>query len=597
MLVERFVRSVTEDDLRPDQILAITFTEKAAGELRTRVRERFLELGRRDDARDTEAAWVSTIHGFCARVLRAHAVAAGLDPGFAVLDDPGARALRGRAFEAALAQFLGDDRPAALELVAAYRPDRLQTMVCGVHETLRSRGQTRPALPPPRPADLGAARAALAAAARAAQAHLAASGRSLRTIDRAREAVAGCIELLDAGASPPGHATLAGLDAKPGGVAELAAPEYERYRASLAAFAQACRDARALEPVALIDELLGRYADAYAEAKRERALLDFTDLELKTRDLLEAAPAIAADYASRFARVMVDEFQDTNPLQLALLDRLDRDNVFVVGDALQSIYGFRHADVRGFERRRRRHEAAGTAAALTTSFRARPEILVTLQAAFGDLHGPEQQPLVAGRSEPPAGEPLVELLVVDAPAFDRAGQDPAPLGACRAVPRRRGAARRRPGARARRRRRLRSRRGRDPPARGRQPAGLRARAAGGRVRDAAQRGARLVGPARGAGPHRPPRGRWPTRATSSRSSACWPRRWSGCRPTPWRCWRWRRTGAGAGCGVWPRTRSADPPAAASSPTASPRPTASGWPRSARGSPPSGAPPRASGWTS
>ena len=60
VLVERFVRSVLEDGLRADQILAITFTEKAAGELRARIRERFVELGRRDDARDAEAAWIST---------------------------------------------------------------------------------------------------------------------------------------------------------------------------------------------------------------------------------------------------------------------------------------------------------------------------------------------------------------------------------------------------------------------------------------------------------------------------------------------------------------------------------------------------------
>jgi ATP-dependent exoDNAse (exonuclease V) beta subunit len=434
VLVERFVRSVTEDGLRPEQILAITFTDKAAGELRARVRERFLEVGRRDDARDTEAAWVSTIHGFCARVLRAHAVAAGLDPGFAVLDDPGARALRGRAFEAALAAFLGDDRPAALELVAAYTPDRLQTMVCGVHETLRSRGQTRPSLPPPRRADLAAARAGLETAARAAQAHLAASGRSLARIDAARDAVAGCLAALGAGGGPPVRAAVAALDVKPGGVSELTAPPYAAYRDALERFAQACRDARALEPLALVSELLGRYADAYAEAKRERSVLDFTDLELGARDLFDAAPAVAGDYAARFERIMVDEFQDTNPLQLALLDRVARDNDFVVGDALQSIYGFRHADVRGFERRRRSREAAGAAAELTTSFRARPEILATLNAAFGDLHGSEQPPLRPGRDEPPAGEPLVELLLVDAPAFDddEAEPGPPPLGAGKA---------------------------------------------------------------------------------------------------------------------------------------------------------------------
>ena len=94
VLAERFVRSCVEDGIEPGRILAITFTDKAAGELRERVRRRFTELGRRDLAQATESAYISTIHGFCARVLRSNAVAAGLDPAFAVLDEGDARALR-----------------------------------------------------------------------------------------------------------------------------------------------------------------------------------------------------------------------------------------------------------------------------------------------------------------------------------------------------------------------------------------------------------------------------------------------------------------------------------------------------------------------
>src|SRR6478609_3757188 len=78
VLVERFVRAVRDDGVAPGRILAITFTERAAGELRERVRARLLELGDRDAARDTEAAFVGTFHGFCVRVLRAHPLAAAL---------------------------------------------------------------------------------------------------------------------------------------------------------------------------------------------------------------------------------------------------------------------------------------------------------------------------------------------------------------------------------------------------------------------------------------------------------------------------------------------------------------------------------------
>src|SRR6202046_3030741 len=78
VLVERFVRSVLEDGVEVGAILTITFTEKAAAELRERIRARLVELGAPDAARATEGAFISTIHGFCARVLRPHALGARL---------------------------------------------------------------------------------------------------------------------------------------------------------------------------------------------------------------------------------------------------------------------------------------------------------------------------------------------------------------------------------------------------------------------------------------------------------------------------------------------------------------------------------------
>src|SRR5207244_5482002 len=90
VLVERFAKAV-ERGVDVDSILVITYTERAAGELRSRIRERLVGLGRRDLARDLDAAWISTIHGFCLRLLRAHPLAAGLDPPFRVLDARPAR--------------------------------------------------------------------------------------------------------------------------------------------------------------------------------------------------------------------------------------------------------------------------------------------------------------------------------------------------------------------------------------------------------------------------------------------------------------------------------------------------------------------------
>src|SRR5688572_4636939 len=87
VLVERFAKAVCERGFDVDSLLVITYTEKAAGELRDRIRTRLHGVGRPDLARELDAAWISTIHGFCHRLLRAHPFAAGIDPRFRVLDD------------------------------------------------------------------------------------------------------------------------------------------------------------------------------------------------------------------------------------------------------------------------------------------------------------------------------------------------------------------------------------------------------------------------------------------------------------------------------------------------------------------------------
>ena len=146
VMVERFVEAARADGVAVGAILAITFTEKAAGELRARVRRRLLEAGEREAARDAEAAWIMTFHGFCARVLRAHAVAAGLDPAFTVLDEPGARALRREAFDAALAAFLAD-RPdgSARAPPMPYHADRPPAM----HRASKPRSRSADVTPRP----------------------------------------------------------------------------------------------------------------------------------------------------------------------------------------------------------------------------------------------------------------------------------------------------------------------------------------------------------------------------------------------------------------------------------------------------------------
>ena len=140
VLVERFARAVLEDGLDVDSLLVITYTDRAAGELRARIRARLLELERPDLARDLDGAWISTIHGFCRRLLTAYPLAAGIDPRFRVLDEAQARVLQGEAFTAALEEFCAADEPDRWQLLATYRSSGLRKMLVSVYDTLRSAG-------------------------------------------------------------------------------------------------------------------------------------------------------------------------------------------------------------------------------------------------------------------------------------------------------------------------------------------------------------------------------------------------------------------------------------------------------------------------
>jgi ATP-dependent helicase/nuclease subunit A len=330
VLVERFVRAVREDGVAPGAILAITFTERAAGELRSRVRARLLELGDRQGARDTEAAHVGTFHGFCARLLRSHPLPAGIDPEFAILDAGQSGRLREVAFAQALAAFLEGEPPDAVDLVAAYGADGLRATIEQVHGELRSRGQRRPRLP-----------------------------------------------------------------------ARSAAPGAEAL------------ELEAVAALGLLDRLLELFCERFEGLKAERSALDFDDLELIASELLAGNDGLRASWSERFALLMVDEFQDTNPRQLAILHALARENLFTVGDELQSIYGFRHADVSLFRGRRAELERSGRSLALTRNFRSRGALLQVVNTAFADRFADFSR-LLEGReqgSEPPSREPAVELLL------------------------------------------------------------------------------------------------------------------------------------------------------------------------------------------
>jgi ATP-dependent helicase/nuclease subunit A len=409
VIVERFVRAVCERGLSVDSILVITYTERAAGELRGRIRARLVESGRADLARDLDAAWVSTIHGFCHRLLKAHPFAAGVDPGFRVLDESQGRVLRSEAFGRALAEFCREGNPDRLRLLATYGANGLRRMITDVYETLRAAG---------RPLELPAGRAAalddkLAELRRAAAAALDET-EGVPEAEAGRGQVSRALELLE---RPPPADVLVDLGGfAPTGRGKRLFAEFEEARGALE---RAALDELAARDRDLLQELLTAFSGEYAQAKARESALDFEDLQLLARELLRGNDDIRERERWRFRSIMVDEFQDTNRLQCELIDLLTDDELFFVGDEFQSIYSFRHADVEVFRERRGQ---AREVLPLTRNYRARPEVLSVINHLFSADFGEEFQPLEAGgRFSAPGFGPPVELLVTDKTSYAESG--------------------------------------------------------------------------------------------------------------------------------------------------------------------------------
>ena len=406
VLVERFARSVIEDGLDVDSLLVITYTDRAAGELRARIRLKLLELGRPDLARDLDAAWISTIHGFCRRLLTAYPLAAGIDPRFRVRDEAQARVLQGEAFNTALERFCAADEPDRWQLLATYKAAGLRKMLVSVYDTLRSAGRELTLEPgereslPEAIADLRREVDALLVDGKASEPQ--------------RDAAVDTLDLLQTTQLPER-------------LIELPATQVRGARAAAFSEARKLVRALALEELAsrdreLLQELLTGFEASYHEAKSRESALDFEDLQLRARRLLLENTTIREAEQLRFRSIMVDEFQDTNGLQTDLIDLLcagGGKELFFVGDEFQSIYGFRHADVEVFQQRRR---AAPVVLPLTLNYRSRPEVLAAVNELFHDEFGDEFQELVpaAGYGDPVFGTPF-ELLVTDKASYAESG--------------------------------------------------------------------------------------------------------------------------------------------------------------------------------
>ncbi|MHC4820095.1 MAG: UvrD-helicase domain-containing protein [Planctomycetota bacterium] len=421
VLSARFAALVTDADCDLERLLALTFTEKAAVEMRERVAAIFREAGRRDLRFAVETAWIGTFHGFCARLLKENAVEAGVDPGFSVLSGLDQELLLEEACEAAVDRCLQSE-PATLErlaLIPAPGGDLATLLSMLLH---RCRGFDVPVGEPFRrsaePVDPTAARAALDAAL----ADL--SAESDGFTDKARERAH---RVASAAADLDGSSDLRLLETANAVAGAVNLQAGRRPKELLSAVKEAARALAAVAagrlaaPVAAtLAELLDEMDRIYFDLKEERGGLDFSDLERRALDLLRENDEVREEVRARFDHVLVDEYQDTNPVQERLLSLVRSEGrQFVVGDPKQAIYGFRGADHRGFERALADAVSVEGDVHLRDSFRSRPGVLAfaneVLAPAFagGGAAQVEYERLVPGVSFAEVEHPSVEVISVE----------------------------------------------------------------------------------------------------------------------------------------------------------------------------------------
>lgn len=432
LLVARYLRALLHDGLTTEQLPTVTFTRKAAAEMKSRIRAGLLEADRSDLAWSLDSAPIGTIHGLCASLLRAHPLQAGVDPSFVVADAVQASILQAEALDLGWERLVQEADEDLLGLLARHQRS-IQTHVVDLYLGLRGLGHDEPRFVVSAPGRLDEEKGRLAAAGEAVLA--ATAGMNLKaTAAGNRERVQECLAWLPEALPAWGEALEQAAKFIPHLGCGALRPIFEEWNASLKEFRRALGGHYLWPLVGLVDRLLTLLGEEYVRRKTELGLLDFNDVEIRALELLDSGVRPYADAA----RLMVDEFQDTNGLQCKLIEKLGVATVLTVGDLYQSIYGFRGADVEVF--RDQESAASGRASAedfhtrLSLNFRSREAVLHVINRIFAHpgLFGEGFTDLVAARvgDQARAGlpdkggdlSPAVELVVLDrqAPGADNA---------------------------------------------------------------------------------------------------------------------------------------------------------------------------------
>lgn len=425
MLAGRFIHEVIGHKLSPLEIVAVTFTEKAAAELRSRVRAMMLAESAPQLAAEADAAMIGTIHSLAAHICREFSELVDLPADFAVLDENESTILLAGSIDEAMFRIdpeiierIGYSR--LKNFLSALAEDPLKSLEAFSFREEHYREQVE-----------NARTAAIEnlinsdAWKNAKRELLTYSGKAGDSLEEKRLEAIKSIELIERTrkADESLFAWCSGFRRNLGKAANWDPQARERVLDLLADLKKEITDnisllllqwreadQRMIAESEILKTAFDQFLQFYSAKKKHLGVLDFADLEIYALELLNR-PEVREHYALRWKALLIDEYQDTNPTQERILGRLAESGarVTIVGDEKQSIYAFRGADPLVFDRA---VERIGNTVSLSVSFRTHGELVEQVNQIFRPILRDRSQDLSAARQEKPHEGPFVNTIFI-----------------------------------------------------------------------------------------------------------------------------------------------------------------------------------------
>ncbi|HOW58160.1 MAG TPA: UvrD-helicase domain-containing protein [Candidatus Omnitrophota bacterium] len=413
VLVERILHLLRTQKAVVDELLVLTFTEKAANEIKTRLSRQFKELDLKQSRRDLEKSSISTFHGFASRLLKEHPIEAGVDPDFRVIESEQSELLKEEALRETLEQCY-ERKEDHFELLNVYGEASVVSGISKVFTAARHEGKKL-------------------------QAFFQENNQQEEEIcsqqeSRLSHTAKMLIRKLD-GVDTDGWErflknqewnwdTVRDFKDWSAAYKKQRKPEWKEWRELLETVSALRLRSLAMPWREKFEQMALAFETIYEAKKKEKGFLDFDDLQMKAVGLFRGEKPIFAKLRERYQKkykfILIDEFQDTNFLQMEFVELLSSGtNLFMVGDYKQSIYSFRGAEPRIFLEKERLYESGeqGECFFLSESFRSEPPILDFINRFFKalwDEDGFPFEPLVPtgkDKAQPTRSCPAVEMWV------------------------------------------------------------------------------------------------------------------------------------------------------------------------------------------